>query len=113
MTAFSGLEVVVFDVDGTLLHTHDSVRGAHRDSPRRRGRRARPGGGRPVLFFTNEAAGADYAADLRTVGFSLTDEEFMNPAVVAARWIERRHPGKTVLVLGAPGSSHPERARHR
>ena len=69
--------------------------------------------GRPVLFFTNGTGRppADYAADLRTVGFTLADEEFMNPAVVAARWIERRHPGKTVLVLGAPGVVAPLRER--
>jgi ribonucleotide monophosphatase NagD (HAD superfamily) len=61
--------------------------------------------GRRLLFFTNGTGPtpAAYAADLRSLGFSLADHEFMNPAVVAARWIARRHPGKSVLVLGGPG----------
>ena len=38
----------------------------------------------------------------------------MNPAVVAARWIARRHPGKSVLVLGGPGVMRAAaRPRHR
>ena len=65
--------------------------------------------GRRVLFFTNGTGPtpARYAADLRSLGFSLADEEFMNPAVVAARWIARTHPGKSVLVLGGPGVVAP------
>jgi 4-nitrophenyl phosphatase len=31
----------------------------------------------------------------------------MNPAIVAARWIARTHPGKSVLVLGGPGVVAP------
>ena len=31
----------------------------------------------------------------------------MNPAVVAARWIARRHPSESVLVLGGPGVVAP------
>ena len=115
MTAFSGVEAVVFDVDGTLLHTHDpnSVRGATAIPGAVEAVERVRASGRPVLFFTNGTGRppADYAADLRTVGFTLTDEEFMNPAVVAARWIERRHPGKTVLVLGAPGVVAPLKER--
>ena len=65
--------------------------------------------GRHVLFFTNGTgrSPAKYAADLRAVGLELADDEFMNPAVVAARWIARRHPGKSVLVLGGPGVVAP------
>ena len=61
--------------------------------------------GRRVLLFTNGTGHPppQYAADIRSLGFTLADEEFMNPAVVAARWIARRHPGKSVLVLGGPG----------
>ena len=62
-----------------------------------------------MLFFTNGTGRppAQYAADIRALGFALADEEFMNPAVVAARWIARRHPGKSVLVLGGPGVVAP------
>jgi NagD protein len=75
------------------------------EDPRAR-RRAQ---GRSILFFTNGTGRppAQYAADLRAVGFELADEEFMNPAVVAARWIARRHPGASVLVLGGPGVVAP------
>ncbi len=113
MKGFEEVEAVVFDVDGTLLHANDptGVQGAH----------AIPGaieavarvraGGRPVLFFTNGTGRtpARAAADLRSVGFDLADDEYMNPAVVAARWIERRHEGKSVLVLGGEGVVAPLR----
>ncbi len=64
-----------------------------------------------MLFFTNGTGRppVQYAADIRALGFVIADEEFMNPAVVAARWIARRHPGKSVLVLGGPGVVAPLR----
>jgi HAD superfamily hydrolase (TIGR01450 family) len=115
MSAFGNVEAVVFDVDGTLLHADDpsGVRGAHpipgAIEAVERVRRS----GRPVLFFTNGTGRppAQAAADLRSVGFALSDEEYMNPAVVAARWIERKHPGKPVLVLGGEGVVAPLRER--
>jgi len=111
VSLLDGIDAVVFDVDGTMLHAGDpgGLRGAH----------AVPGAveavarvraaGRRVLFFTNGTGRppALYAADLRAVGFDLADEEFMNPAVVAARWISRRLPGRSVLVLGGPGVVAP------
>lgn len=115
MSAFGNVEAVVFDVDGTLLHASDpsGVKGAHpipgAIEAVQRVRRS----GRPVLFFTNGTGRppADAAADLRSVGFDLSDEEYMNPAVVAARWIARKHPGKSVLVLGGRGVVVPLRER--
>ncbi|HET6173372.1 MAG TPA: HAD-IIA family hydrolase [Gaiellales bacterium] len=113
MSLLDGIDAVVFDVDGTLLHANDPnrPRGGHpipgavetvervRASDRR------------VLLFTNGTGRppADYAADIRSLGFVIADEEFMNPAVVAARWIARRHAGKSVLVLGGPGVIAPLR----
>jgi 4-nitrophenyl phosphatase len=111
MSLLDGIDAVVFDVDGTLLHASDpsGVRGA---TPI-------PGAveivarvraaGRRVLFFTNGTGRTprEYAADLRAVGFALADEEFMNPAVVAARWIARHHSGRSVLVLGGRGVAAP------
>ena len=111
MSLLDGIDAVVFDVDGTLLHA-DSPGGVV-------GAKPIPGAveavarvratGRSILFFTNGTGRppAQYAADLRSVGFELADEEFMNPAVVAARWIARRHPGASVLVLGGPGVVAP------
>ena len=113
MTLLEGIDAVVFDIDGTLLHA-DGASGV-------RGARPIPGAvetvarvraaGKNVLFFTNGTGRppGDYAADLRTVGFELADDEFMNPAVVAARWIGRRYPGRSVLVLGGLGVVAPLR----
>jgi HAD superfamily hydrolase (TIGR01450 family) len=111
MSLLDGIDAVVFDIDGTLLHANDpgGVRGAH-PIPGAIETVARVrGAGRRVLFFTNGTGRppSDYAADLRSVGFDLADDEFMNPAVVAARWIERRHPGRSVLVLGGAGVVAP------
>ena len=111
MSILDGIDAVVFDVDGTILHANDpgGVVGAHpvpgAIETVARVRRS----GRRVLFFTNGTGKppAAYAADLRTVGFELGDAEFMNPAVVAARWIARKLPGRSVLVLGGPGVVAP------
>jgi len=115
MSAFREVKAVVFDVDGTLLHANDpsGVKGAHpipgAAAAVERVRRS----GRPILFFTNGTGRppAQAAADLRSLGFDLGDEEYMNPAVVAARWIERKHPGRSVLVLGGEGVAAPLRER--
>jgi NagD protein len=111
----AGIDAVVFDIDGTLLHASDpgGVRGARPIPGAIEAVERARAGGRRVLFFTNGTGKPpdEYAADLRGVGFALDDEEFMNPAVVAARWITRRHPGKTVLVLGGRGVVEPLRER--
>jgi HAD superfamily hydrolase (TIGR01450 family) len=111
MNPLEGVDAVVFDVDGTLLHAvsgsgvHDArpIPGAIEAVDRVRA------SGRGVMLFTNGTARppARYAADLRSIGFELGDAEFMNPAVVAARWIARRFPGASVLVLGGKGVVAP------
>jgi NagD protein len=115
VSRFADVEAVVFDIDGTLLHAGDpsGVRGAHPiagaiDAVERVRR-----GGRSVLFFTNGTGRppAEAAGDLRSLGFTLADDEYMNPAVVAARWLERKHAGESVLVLGGPGVVGPLRER--
>jgi HAD superfamily hydrolase (TIGR01450 family) len=111
MSLLTDVDAVVFDVDGTLLHANDpgGVQGAHPIAGAAETVERVRASGRRVLFFTNGTgrAPAQYAADLRSLGFALADEEFMNPAVVAARWIARRHPGRSVLVLGGPGVVAP------
>jgi 4-nitrophenyl phosphatase len=112
--SLGAIDAVIFDVDGTLLHAHDpgGLRGATLVAGAVEAVERVRASGRRVLFFTNGTgpSPSEYAADLRRVGFALADDEFMNPAVVAARWIARRHPGRTVLVLGGPGVSGPLRA---
>jgi 4-nitrophenyl phosphatase len=111
MSLLTDIDAVVFDVDGTLLHANDpgGVRRAHPIAGAAETVERVRASGRRVLFFTNGTGPTPtaYAADLRSLGFSLADHEFMNPAVVAARWIARRHPGKSVLVLGGPGVVAP------
>ncbi|HEX7082834.1 MAG TPA: HAD hydrolase-like protein [Gaiellaceae bacterium] len=114
MRHLDGIDAVVFDVDGTLLHAADPG-GVHRAT-------AIPGAvdavervrasGRRILCFTNGTGRlpAEYARDLARLGFPIEPGEFMNPAVVAARFIARKHPGASVLVLGGRGVSEPVRA---
>lgn len=113
MKLLEGIDAVVFDIDGTLLHAGDpsGVRGAHPIPGATEAVARARASGRRVLFFTNGTGKppADYAADLRALGFELADEEFMNPAVVAARYLRRRHPDASVLVLGGPGVVAPLR----
>ena len=113
VSLLTGIDAVVFDVDGTLLHASDPSgrSGAHPIAGAVETVERVRASGRRVLFFTNGTGRppAQYAADIRSLGFTLADEEFMNPAVVAARWIARRHPGKSVLVLGGPGVVAPLR----
>lgn len=113
MSFLDGIDAVVFDVDGTLLHADDpgGVRGARPIPGAAETVERVRASGRRVLFFTNGTGmpPAEYAEDLRSVGFRLADEEFMNPAVVAARYIRRRHPGASVLVLGGHGVAAPLR----
>ena len=115
MSAFAHVEAVVFDIDGTLLHANDpsGVKGAHPIPGAIEAVERVRGTGRPVLFFTNGTGKppAQAAADLRSLGFELADEEYMNPAVVAARWIERKHRGRSILVLGGEGVLAPLRER--
>jgi len=113
MSLLTDIDAVVFDVDGTLLHANDpgGVRRAHPIAGAAETVERVRASGRRVLFFTNGTGPTPtaYAADLRSLGFSLADHEFMNPAVVAARWIARKYPGKSVLVLGGPGVVAPLR----
>jgi HAD superfamily hydrolase (TIGR01450 family) len=106
-----GIEAVVFDVDGTLLHARDpsGVAGAEPVAGAVDAVARARASGRRVLLFTNGSGRppADYASDLRSLGFAIADDEFMNPAVVAARYVARRYPGRTVLALGGPGVVAP------
>jgi ribonucleotide monophosphatase NagD (HAD superfamily) len=111
VSLLADIDAVVFDVDGTLLHANDpgGVRGARPIAGAAQTVDRVRASGRRVLLFTNGTGHppARYAADIRSLGFTLADDEFMNPAVVAARFIARRYPGRSVLVLGGPGVVAP------
>lgn len=114
MNLLEGIDAVVFDVDGTLLHASDpsGVRGAQPVAGAVDLLARVRSSGRRILCFTNGTGRTpvEYAADLTSVGFAVDESEFMNPSVVAARWIARRHPGKRVLVLGGRGVVEPLRS---
>jgi HAD superfamily hydrolase (TIGR01450 family) len=111
LTRFRDVDAVVFDIDGTLVHAADpgSVQGAKAVEDAAATLEHVRASGRRVLCFTNGTGRTptDYVDDLRAVGLPLGEGEFMNPAIVAAQWIARRHAGARVLVLGGPGVSDP------
>ena len=113
MNPFADIDAVVFDVDGTLLHANDpgGVKGAHPIPGAVEAVARVRASGRSILFFTNGTGRppGEAAADLRALGFTVADDEYMNPAVVAARWLARKHPGRSVLVLGGDGVLAPLR----
>ena len=69
MTLLDGIDAVVFDVDGTLLHSDDpgGVRGARPIAGAVEAVARVRAAGRRVLFFTNGTGRppAQYASDLR------------------------------------------------
>ena len=90
MSLLEGIDAVVFDIDGTLLHADgaDGIRDAH-PIPGAIETVARVrASGRRVLFFTNGTGRppAQYAADVRAVGFELA-----GPAIV-------EEPGSTIWI---------------
>jgi 4-nitrophenyl phosphatase len=115
VTPFGATTAVVFDVDGTLLHANDpsGVRGAQPIPGAVDAVERVRATGRRILFFTNGTGRppTEAAADLRALGFELDDAEYMNPAVVAASYLGRKHEGEAVLVLGGPGVTGPLRDR--
>jgi 4-nitrophenyl phosphatase len=103
----ASVRAFVLDVDGTLVLADDPNVGS--------GTRALPGAaavlqqvratGRRLVCFTNgtsQLPGAQ-AARLRAVGLDVRDGEFLNPAVVAAEYIQREHAGASVLAFGNDG----------
>ena len=53
---------------------------------------------------------SEQAAKLRAVGLDIQDAEFLTPAVVAAAYVNRYHPGAAVLAFGNEGLLQPLRA---
>ena len=96
----------VLDVDGCLVRTA---------TPGGVGGVPVPGGtellawlrrhGRDVVVCTNasERPAVAYAADLRSVGLEIADEQMVTAATAAADHIARHHPGDRVLAIGGAG----------
>jgi HAD superfamily hydrolase (TIGR01450 family) len=97
---------VIFDVDGCLVLSDkpgghggyplpDAVDALH----------AVRASGRKVVVFTNASSQvpAELADSLRSMGFELTENDVLTPAVVAAQVIVERFGDGPVLAFGGPG----------
>ena len=62
-----------------------------------------------VVVYTNGTTHPPehYAGELRKHGLPIDDGDILTPALVAATYLERHHPGARVLVLGGPGAHEP------
>ena len=100
----------VFDVDGCLMRTARA--GGAGGTPFRGAVElvaALKGAGRQVVLCTNASGQppAEYAAHLRSLGFEVTDDEFVTAGSAAADHVAAHHPGARVLVLGGAGLTVP------
>ena len=100
----------VFDVDGCLMRTARA--GGAGGIPFRGAVElvaALKGAGRQVVLCTNASGQppAEYAAHLRSLGFEVTDAEFVTAGSAAADHVAAHHPGARVLVLGGDGLTVP------
>lgn len=111
MSDLSAAEAVIFDVDGTLVHAvgPGGLKGAEVIPGAIEALTEVRDGGRRVLVFTNGNGKRpdEYVEDLNALGFPVGEREFINPAVVAARWIASEHPGASVLPVGGEGVTAP------
>jgi HAD superfamily hydrolase (TIGR01450 family) len=104
------VRAVMLDVDGTLV-APEGPGGAGGDRMPRADEvilRLRERGIR-VLVYTNGTTHLPehYAHELRKHGLPIDDGDLITPASVAATYLERRHPGARVLVLGGEGACEP------
>ena len=69
--------------------------------------------GRTVIVCTNasQRTVAHYASHLRTLGLDVRDEEMITAASAAALHVATRHPGASVLAVGAEGLDDALQAR--
>lgn len=101
----SGVQGVVFDIDGCLAlfgATHDggiALPGAAAAIERARA------DGRGVVAFTNASNNVPsvIAGRLRELGIPLADDDVLTPAVVAAEVVAQRYADRPVLGFGGPG----------
>lgn len=106
----AGVRAVMIDVDGTLV-APVGPGGAGGDLMPRADeviRRLRECGIR-VVVYTNGTTHVPehYARELRKHGLPIEDDDLVTPALVAATYLERHHPGARVLVIGGPGACEP------
>jgi NagD protein len=106
----AAVRAVMLDVDGTLV-VPVGPGGAGGDLMPRADeviRRLRECGIRVVVYTNGTTHPPEhYAQELRKHGLPIDDGDIITPALVAATYLERHHPGARVLVLGGPGVTEP------
>jgi NagD protein len=106
----AAVRAVMLDVDGTLV-VPVGPGGAGGDLMPRADeliRRLRECGIRVVVYTNGTTHPPEhYAQELRKHGLPIDDGDLITPALVAATYLERHHPGARVLVLGGPGVTEP------
>ena len=106
----AAVRAVMLDVDGTLV-VPVGPGGAGGDLMPRADeliRRLRDCGIRVVVYTNGTTHPPEhYAHELRKHGLPIADGDLITPALVAATYLQRHHPGARVLVLGGPGAHEP------
>jgi len=106
----AAVRAVMLDVDGTLV-VPVGPGGAGGDLMPRADeliRRLRECGIRVVVYTNGTTHPPEhYAHELRKHGLPIADGDLITPALVAATYLQRHHPGARVLVLGGPGAHEP------
>jgi len=106
----AAVRAVMLDVDGTLV-VPVGPGGAGGDLMPRADeliRRLRESGIRMVVYTNGTTHPPEhYALELRKHGLPIDDGDLITPALVAATYLRRHHPGARVLVLGGPGAHEP------
>lgn len=106
----AAVRAVMLDVDGTLV-VPVGPGGAGGDLMPRADeliRRLRESGIRVVVYTNGTTHPPEhYAHELRKHGLPIEDADLITPALVAATYLRRHHPGARVLVLGGPGVHEP------
>ena len=100
----------VVDVDGCLMRTAKAGGAGGTPMPDAAAFLASlRAAGDAVIVCTNasERPPAAYAAHLRAAGLPVTDEQFVTAGSAAALYCAARHPGASVLALGADGLTVP------
>lgn len=104
------VRAVMLDVDGTLV-VPVGPGGTGGDLMPRADeliRRLRERGIRVVVYTNGTTDPPEhYAGELRKHGLPIADGDLLTPALVAASYLERHHPGARVLLLGGPGAREP------
>ena len=95
-----GIEGVVFDLDGTLIHRLPGG-GFEVEDGAAEALAVLRGSGRRVLVFTNAShiVPATIAAELRAAGLDVADDEVITPICSAIAYLQERYEGEPVVTF--------------